>query len=101
MICVLKVTALSYLWNITYQHTYTHRAVPSICNKVHHMVSHRGTQVFLPYQRPNLHAYQMMFFQQLLFGHTTDESLGSKTMRYKAKIKPDPTYQSQHCNFKV
>lgn len=100
MKCVLKVTALSNLQNITYIYTHTHpyiytqhrdRAVPSICNRAHHMVSHRGTQVLLPYHRPNLHAYQVMFFQQLPFGHATEEFQGSNTMRHKAKIKPDPT----------
>lgn len=80
---------------------YTHSAVPSICKRAHRMLSHRGTQAFLPYHRPNLHAYQVMFFQQLLFGHTREEFQGSKSMRHKAKIKPDPTYQSQHCTLKV
>lgn len=56
---------------------------------------------FLPYHRPNLHAYEVMFFQQLLFGHATEEFQGPKSMGYRAKIKADPTHQSQHCNFKV
>jgi len=59
------------------------------------------TPQLLLYRRPNLHAYEVMFFQQLLFCHTIEEFQCPKNMGYRAKIKVDSTYQSQQCNCKV